>query len=199
MTDKPSAEINSIEDLLDRVTEAARRSRGRISFEEVLKAIGRRSFGPLLLLAGLITLSPIGDIPGSSTLMAIVVSSIAIQVLMHRDHFWMPRWLLRRTVSQEGMLKATRVLLKPARFIDRMTHSRLKVFTTPGAVYVIAAVCLLIAVAMPPMELVPFSASGAGAALTAFGLAIVAHDGLVALFAFLATVGTLGAVVYKLV
>jgi hypothetical protein len=36
---------------------------------------------------------------------------------------------------------------------------------------------------MPVMEVIPFSASGAGAALTAFGLALIAHDGLTALFA----------------
>jgi hypothetical protein len=37
------------------------------------------------------------------------------------------------------------------------------------------------------MEFVPFSANIAGAALTAFGLALIAHDGLLALLAFVLT------------
>ena len=40
---------------------------------------------------------------------------------------------------------------------------------------------------MPVMEVVPFSANLAGIALTAFGLAVIAHDGLLALVAFAAT------------
>lgn len=57
--------------------------------------------------------------------------------------------------------------------------------------------CVLIAVAMPPMELVPFTATGAGAALTAFGLSLIAHDGLVALLAFAFTATTLALVMYR--
>jgi hypothetical protein len=50
----------------------------------------------------------------------------------------------------------------------------------------------LISLAMPVMEVIPFSASGAGAALTAFGLALIARDGLTALFALIFTVTTGG-------
>ena len=51
---------------------------------------------------------------------------------------------------------------------------------------------------MPLMELVPFSATTAGVALAAFGLAVIAHDGLLALLAFLATAIALGLVTQKL-
>lgn len=37
------------------------------------------------------------------------------------------------------------------------------------------------------MELIPFSAHGAGIVRTAFGLSLIAHDGLLALLAFAAT------------
>ena len=53
-----------------------------------------------------------------------------------------------------------------------------------------AVICMAVAAAMPLMEVIPFSANGAGLALMAFGLAIVARDGLLALMAFLATGGT---------
>lgn len=51
----------------------------------------------------------------------------------------------------------------------------------------IAAACVAIALAMPPMELVPFTATVAGLALTAFGLALIAEDGVVALASFAIT------------
>lgn len=51
---------------------------------------------------------------------------------------------------------------------------------------------------MPLMEVVPLGAIVAGAALTAFSLAVVAHDGLLALLAFGVTVPTIGLGIYQL-
>ena len=48
------------------------------------------------------------------------------------------------------------------------------------------------------MEFVPFSATGAGAALTAFGLALIARDGLVTLIALGVTLATAVLVVQSL-
>ena len=57
-------------------------------------------------------------------------------------------------------------------------------FAGASATRVIAAFCVLIALGMPPMEMIPFSANLAGAALAAFGLALIARDGVLALIAF---------------
>ena len=51
---------------------------------------------------------------------------------------------------------------------------------------------------MPVMEVIPFSANAAGAALTAFGLSLIARDGLLALIAFTFTAITIGLVAYNL-
>jgi hypothetical protein len=57
---------------------------------------------------------------------------------------------------------------------------------------------VLIALAMPMMEIVPLTANGAGVAIAAFGLALMARDGLIAVIAFAATALTFGGVVYGL-
>lgn len=49
------------------------------------------------------------------------------------------------------------------------------------------------------MELVPFSANGAGAALTLFGLGLIAREGLLVLVALALTVATFGLVAYGLI
>jgi hypothetical protein len=48
------------------------------------------------------------------------------------------------------------------------------------------------------MDFVPFSATGGGAALTAFGLAVIAHDGVLAALAFAITATVLGVVIVHL-
>lgn len=191
-------EPTSLEQLLDRIGEAAA-ERDQVPLEAILDAVGRRSFGPLLLVAGLITLAPlIGDIPGMPTLMGVFVLLTAGQLLFHREHFWLPRWLLERSVTREKLCKAIEWLRRPARFIDRWIRPRLTMFVRGVGLHVIAVASIAVAAVMPVMEFVPFSANGAGAALTAFGLALIARDGLLALLALAITAGTFGLVAYNL-
>ena len=184
--------VTNLEQLLDRITEAAR-GHDRVSLGGILEVVGRRSFGPLLLFGGLVALSPvIGDTPGVPTTVGIFVLLITGQLLFGREYVWLPRWLLKRSVAQDSLCKVLGWLRKPARYVDRLLRPRLTALTHTVGMYVIASVCVVIAAAMPVMEVVPFVANGAGAALTAFGLALVAHDGLLAIFAFAFTALTLG-------
>jgi hypothetical protein len=85
-----------------------------------------------------------------------------------------------------------------ARFLDRISRPRLSAVTQGIGAYSVALACIAIAAALPPMEFVPFSANGAGAALTLFGLALIAHDGLLALIGLAVTISTFVAVGYGL-
>lgn len=190
----------NLEQLLDQIGEAERQDGDQVSLDMILELVGRRSFGPILLVVGLTTLAPVvGDIPGVPTLMAILVFITGIQLLLGRKHIWLPHWLLKRSVSSDKLHTALKWARRPARFIDRLLRSRLIQFAEGKAVYGIAVICLLIAAAMPLMEVVPFSANGAGVGLTAFGLALIARDGLLALIAFVSTLTTIGSVAYYLI
>ena len=192
-------EPSDLEELLDQM-EQAEPDGNQVTLNAILDEIGHRSFGPMILLAGLITLAPIiGDIPGVPTIMGTFVILTAGQLLFHHDHIWLPDWLLRRSVRHDRMCKVLGWLRRPARFIDRGIYPRLEWFTRGVGLHVVAIVCIIIAAAMPAMEVVPFSANGAGAALTAFGLSLIAQDGLLAAIALAITVGTLGIVIYTLV
>jgi hypothetical protein len=191
-------EITTLKQLLDRIEES-HAAQGRVSLESILRSVGRRSFGPLLLLAGLITLAPlVGDIPGMPTFMGLLVLMTAGQMLLGRGHFWFPSWMLERTVPEDKLHKAMKMARKPANFLDRWTGPRLSKLTRGVWFRCIGVICVAIALAMPVMELIPFSANGAGLALTAFGLALIAHDGVLALIALVATTATAGTILYFL-
>lgn len=180
----------NLDQLLDCVRDAAGDS-DSVSVGDVLDMIGRRSFGPALLLAGVVTLAPvIGDVPGVPTIVAAFVFLVAVQVLLRQDHVWLPRWLLSRSVSQRKLLKAVARMKRPAQVVDRFLRPRLTRFVTHEGVYVIAVISVLVALAMPIMEFVPFSANAAGLVLTLFGFSMVAHDGLLAVAGFSFTVVT---------
>lgn len=185
-----SNNLTSIREVLDKILESSEHS-DEISIGDLLEMVGRRSFGPILLLAGIITLAPlVGDIPGVPTVMGIIVFLTAIQLLFNQQNLWLPNTLLKRSVKKEKLHKAIHKLEKPAAYVDRLLRPRLTFLTARSMNYVVAAVCLLISLAMPVMEFIPFSANFAGAALTAFGLSLIARDGLLALmgYAFTASV-----------
>ncbi|WP_172514914.1 exopolysaccharide biosynthesis protein [Vreelandella aquamarina] len=180
--------------------ERMERENAQVSVDDVVHAVGRRSFGPLLLLAGLITLAPIiGDIPGMPTLMAVLVLLTSSQLLVGRETFWLPKWLLKRSLSRQKFDKALHYMQKPAKWVDGLLGVRLAWMTGYIGIRVTAFACLLVALAMPPMEFIPFSANGAGLALTLFGLGLVARDGLMLALGFLLTGVTFTVVVMSLI
>lgn len=172
---------DSLESLIDRIAETAEEC-GGVSLGLVLDVIGDRSFGSILLAAGLITVAPlIGDIPGVPTIMGVVVVLTAGQMLFGRDRVWLPDTLLDRSVSREKLDAALRWLRPATRVLDRVVGPRFEGILASGGGRAVAAVCLLIGGVMPVLEVIPFSATVAGILLTLLSLALVARDGLLAL------------------
>ncbi|WP_347329950.1 exopolysaccharide biosynthesis protein [Marinimicrobium locisalis] len=189
--------VPTLEEVMDRIAEAGQ-DRDAVTVDAILDAVGQRSFGPALLLVGLIVLAPIiGDIPGVPTLCALMVFMFSIQLMLHREHFWLPQWMLRRYVKTRSLNKAIKLSRKPARFIDRLVKPRLT-FLIRGYIPTrcVALASMAIALMMPPMEFIPFSANLAGAVLTCFGLALIARDGVLALIAFTLTGASATVVIY---
>lgn len=176
----------NLEGLLERISRTAGRSE-RITLGAIVEAVGTKAFGPLLALSGIILISPLSGIPGMPTTMGIIILLIAVQLLCGRTHFWLPQPLLKRSFSTKTIDKTLRRLSKPASYIDRLLRPRLIGLTHGFGLFPIPITCIILALSMPLMELVPFSATSAGLILTAFGLALVAHDGLLALIAFILT------------
>lgn len=176
----------NLEQLLERLGDA-RDDGDKVSIGDIVETVGRRSFGPLLLVTGLLAASPLAAIPGIPTTLGVLVAIITVQMLFGRDRFWLPKWITNRRLSHEKFCKTLHWMQKPAHVIDRFLKPRLEVVTRQTGLYTIALICALIGVAMPSLEIVPFSAHIAGLALTAFGLALIAHDGLFGLIALLIT------------
>lgn len=192
MADEPQ----NLEQLLEDLCQAGKEEE-EVTLDEVLDEIGHRSFGPLLLLAGFIMAAPIiGDIPGMPTAMGSLVFLTTIQIIFHHEHIWLPQWLLERSVGHDKLYKGIEWMEKPARFIDQWLQPRWHLLVNGAGTYVIAAICLIIAVTTPFMEIVPFVANGAGLAILAFGLSLVARDGLLAVIAFVIVVTTAGLSLY---
>jgi hypothetical protein len=182
-TGTSGSEHHTLEEMLDRIEEATA-GEDATSLGDVLDAIGSRSFGPLLLLAGLVMVAPlVGDIPGVPSLMGAIVLVTAGQLLLGRDHFWLPRFLLDRSVRSATARKGLRWARPAARFLDRWSRPRLQPLVQGAGNTLIALLCIAVSVATPLMEVVPFSANFAGLVILLCGLAVIVRDGLLTLVA----------------
>lgn len=194
MADKP----HNLEGLLDELAETAARAGKKVSVEEVYREIGARSFGPLLLTVGLLGMTPVSAVPTAPSILAVIVILIAGQLLIGRKTLWLPRKILKLSVDTGRLTKALEVTRKPARFADRLVRPRLAVLTGGLADRIVALACVVVAATIPPLELVPLMAFVPALAIFAFGLGLVARDGLLILIAFAAAGGALSVIAWRL-
>ena len=168
-------------DIIDDIVADARD--GALTLGDILDDLGDRSYGPLFFVMGLIILTPIGAVPGVPIVIGAVLIILSAQFVLGLRHPWMPARFRRLSVSVEKAI-ATREKVRPfLRFVDRFVDERLCwVVSKPLRIFAALSIVFL-SLTMVPLEFVPFGVAAPGAAITAFGLAIVARDGLVMLIA----------------
>jgi len=189
---KKSPSLHDLKGVIDCLLEASNKmdEAERFSVKHILSAVGRRSFGPLLLIPGLIGVSPIGAIPGVPAITSLIALIVSVQMLIGQKSVWLPKFLSNRSVKVGGFRRGLRAMRPYANKVDAVTFPRMTVLTDGPAAYVIAFMCLLIALVTPLIELVPLAGIVPNAALVAFALALIAHDGLLAIFALMFTVAS---------
>ena len=175
-------EVHSTCDILDKLRELADRQ-DKVKIGDVVEAIGKRSFAPFLMVPALIDISPIGAIPGLPTFLALMIAITAMQMLIGRDHLWLPGFIANRSRKSEDVRKAADKLNGIASFLDRHFHGRMPRFTTKFFQRVAAGIIILLTLCVPPLELLPLATTAPMAAIAAFGLALLVHDGLLMLVA----------------
>ena len=174
--------IHSVCDILDMLRRTADRH-DRVTIADVLDAIGDRSYGPALLIPALIEITPVGSIPGLPSFLALLVAVVAGQLLLGKEHLWLPQFIQHRAVSADKLHKAADRLNPFAARLDRWFHGRMTRFIQPPWPRVAAGTVIALCLTVPPLELVPFGSTAPMLAIAAFGLALLARDGLLMLAA----------------
>ena len=181
----PRRKVTDLTHLLKELDEAGQDK--KVTVRDLRDGIGRRAFAPMLLLASLLGVTPLGGIPGVPTTLALIVLLIAGQLALGRDSVWAPRRLLDMHIDAGKLQRAVRALKPLAQRVDKVIRPRLTVLTDPPFSWVIVAACVLLALSVPPLEFIPFVDWPLWGAMVAFSLALFAHDGVLALVAFALT------------
>lgn len=185
-----SHEPHSMGDVLGELDELAA-NHDEVRVADVLDDFGARSFGPFIMIPAVLEITPVGGIPGVPTVLALFIALIAVQLLIGRDHVWMPQFVQRRAVGSKKLHKAVGKLKGMADFLDRHSKGRLEGLTKGTAIKLVAAVIIALCCTVPPLEFLPFASTIPMLAIAVLGLALTVRDGALLLgsllFAGLAT------------
>ncbi len=196
MTSEPNADQRqqNLGGLLREIKALARDSE-QLSIHKIRETVGERSFGPFLTIPAIIETSPIGGIPGLPSVIAIVISFIAIQILFGRKHLWLPDWLEKRRIKGSKLERGVEKIEPASRWIDKLVRPRLAWATKPPFLQGLAALSIVLCATVPPLELIPFASTLPMAAVALIGLSLIARDGSLACSALLLSAGTAYAVI----
>lgn len=181
-TDNPH-NLTEVLDALEDKTE----DHDTVEVDDILDAFAGRLFGPLIIIPGLILLTPLGGVPLLPAIMGALVALIAAQRIVGMSKPWVPRRLRERGVQREKMTNAFDKARPWTKRIDKLIKPRLTALTTGPAEYAVALLALLLGASVPVVGLIPFAAMVPGAALTLSGLALIARDGALMIAALLAS------------
>ncbi|MGB3712165.1 MAG: exopolysaccharide biosynthesis protein [Erythrobacter sp.] len=194
MTEREQKNPEGVGDVVEGLDELAKEDNDEVCFGDVLDKFGSRSFAPLMMVFALIELSPIGAIPGVPTFLAVCIAIVAVQLLIGREHIWVPGWIENRSISNDKMSTATDKMSGIADKLDSIASNRLS-FMTSGKVA--AAVILLLCIAVAPLELLPWASAAPMTAIAIISLGLMVRDGLVMLIAYIvAILATTGGLYY---
>ncbi len=149
----------------------------RVSVSDVLARIGGRSFPAVILVPAIVLVSPVSGIPGSPTLGAMIVLLIVAQVLIGRKHLWLPKILRNRSVEAGKMVRAITWLTRPAAWMDRHSHGRLRILTTGPTRLIAYLATAVMAASWPLLELLPFVTSFSAGAVSMIMFGLMTRDG----------------------
>jgi hypothetical protein len=168
--------IDGVRPVVDRL--AGLSGAEKVAVRDIVGAFGDTSFLPLMMIPALLVVSPLSGIPLFSSLCGLSIALVAVQMLAGRDHLWLPGIVMRRQIAGERLSAAAARLERIADWLDRHSRKRLHLLFRAPMVLLPQMLCVLCGLAMPFLELLPFSSSLLGMAVLLISVGFLVRDGV---------------------
>ena len=175
-----------LDDLLDGDAEQT------LDFNALMRGLGRRAFGMLLLLATLPAFIPI---PIGGVLSGPLIVLLAAQLLIGLRRPWLPGFIARRGPKRQTLARFERIVSPWLLRLERLVRPRLGVVLEHRLASAITGLLLLLLGVLLSLP-IPFTNYPLGGLILLFALALLERDGALMLVAWgvgIVTVATTGA------
>lgn len=191
-SDRVAAHPDGLADVFDELNNSVNRGseNANVRLGVLLSAVGRRSYGPLLLIIGLFAISPATILPGMTTAAAVITLIVAGQMALGLKRPWLPKFVLNLKVPRKPFLHFLDKARPTVERIDGVwLRERWAFMTVPLFVNMVALCVIAASLITFPLSLIPFAPLAPGIAVVMFGLGMTARDGLWLMAGILATAG----------
>lgn len=162
-----------------------------LDFNALMRGLGRRAFGMLLLLATLPAFIPI---PIGGALSGPLVVLLAAQLLMGLRRPWLPAFIARRGPKRQSLARFENIIAPWLQRLERLVRPRLGVMLDHRLASTFTGLLLLLLGLLLSLP-IPFTNYLLGGLILLFALALLERDGALMLLAWgvgIATVATTG-------
>ncbi len=156
----------------------------RIVVGDIVAALEKRGFGPLLIAPALITALPTGAIPFVPAICAILIILFAGQMVLGAGNPWLPKKIKSYSLSRTKFQRLVKKSKPLIRWVDNCAQQRFEILTHKIAQRLIAALCIFLAGLIILIGFIPFAPTLPALAILLFGLGISMRDGLIILLGF---------------
>jgi hypothetical protein len=159
----------------------------RVSLGDVTRLLGDRGYGVLMFVLAL----P-GAVPGLSSIAAIPLALVAVQLAIGLPRPWLPRFLAARSLSRTDFARMIERVEPYLMRVERLLRPRFVVLTGPLGERLMGLMCLVLALLLtvPILFNLPLIVP-----IALMALALLERDGLLAAIGLIAGGLVLGAVV----
>jgi hypothetical protein len=162
----------------------------KVTLGQLMRIMERRSFGAVILLLGVIAVSPLTVVPGATWTVAAVTLLFSTQLLFGMQHPWLPKALLNLKMPRDQLQSFVKASRRVAHTADKLTAPRLGFLTRPPFVIGVAVLCIAAALITFPLGLIPLAPVLPGVAIVLMGIGLTARDGVFLVLSTLAMAGS---------
>jgi hypothetical protein len=147
-----------------------------IRLGDLIRGLGKRSFGPTLLICALPEALPL-PIAGVSAFIGMPLVLVSLQLMLGYSTPWFPKWIANRSIKRKDFEKGVTIVLRYLARFEKIIRPRWQFITTPIAERLLSILFFLLAcvIVLP----IPFGNFLPAIALVIISLGLIEGDGLV--------------------
>lgn len=172
--------------LTDTISQVERAASGsHVSVEEIIEAVEEKGILPIILIPAIIAATPLSGIPGVTVVCGLLIALLSFELIVGFRRLVLPGSLRSKTIDGAKLRAALSRIEPGLTWIDTHSKNRLRFLFHRPFVWLPQTLCLLSGLAMPFLEIIPFSGSIAAAGVCLLVMAMLTEDGLFFILALL--------------
>jgi hypothetical protein len=160
----------------------------KLAVSEIVAAFGARALAAIMLLWALVNFLPLP--PGGTTITGAPLLLLSMELAVGRQTLWLPRKMLRSSISREGFRKSFGWLVPMVRLAERLSRPRLPWLSNRFAKSLIGLICFLLSIVL--VLPIPLGNIAPAITIALFSLGLMQRDGVVILLGWLSTAISVG-------